>query len=70
MSKPEKDENLGKDDNSRDWMGGLVQSKTQKVQRFHQLEYSYDSFMLSLRYYSCLLYTNHDSTKKQCHVVS
>ena len=59
-----------KDDDSRDRMGGLVWSTIQKVQRVHQLECSYASFMLSLRYYLCLFYTNYDSTKKQCYFVS
>ena len=67
MSKPGKDD----DDNSRDWMNGaLGRSKTQKVQIFHQLSFSYASIMLSLRYYLCLFYTNYASTKKQCYVVS
>ena len=65
MSKPQKDDNL------REWMGGLVWSTIQKVQIVHQLECSYASFMLSLRYYLCLFYTNYASTKKkQCYVVS
>ena len=64
MSKPQKD------DDTREWMGGLFWSKTQKVQRVHQFECSYASFMLSLRYYLCLFYTNYASTKKQCYVVS
>ena len=64
MSKPQKD------DDSRDWMGGSVRSKIQKVQRVHQLEFSYASFMILLRYYFCLFYTNYASTKKQCYVVS
>ena len=64
MSKPQKDDDL------RDWMGGSVRSKIQKVQRVHQLECSYASFMISLRYYLCLLYTNYASTKKNCYVVS
>ena len=55
---------------SRNRMGGSVRSTFQKVQRGHQLECSYASFMLSLRYYLCLFYTNYDSTKKQCYVVS
>ena len=63
MSKPGKDE----DEYSRDWMiGALGRSKTQKVQRVHQLSFSYASIMLSLRYYLCLFYTNYASTKKQC----
>ena len=67
MSKPGKHE----DDDSRDWtIGSLGQPKTQKVQRFHQLSFSYASIMLSLRYYLCLFYTNYASTKKQCYVVS
>ena len=70
MLKLGKDDNLGKDDDSRDWMVGSVWSKTQKVQRVHQLECSYASFMLSLRYYVCLFYKNYASTKKQCYVVS
>ena len=64
MSKPNKDDDL------RDWMGGSVWSTIQKVQRGHQLECSYASFMLPLRYYLCLFYTNYASTKKQCYVVS
>ena len=51
-----------------DWRFGLV--KTQKVQRVHQLECSYTSIMLSLRYSFCLFYTNYASTKKRCYVVS
>ena len=40
------------DDDSWDWtIGSLGQSKTQKVQRFHQLSFSYASIMLSLRYF-------------------
>ena len=70
MSKPGKDDDLGKDDDSRNWMRGLVRSKTQKVQRVHQLECSYAFIRLSLRYYLCLFYTNYDFTKKQCYVVS
>ena len=58
------------DDGSHNLLGGLVRSKIQKVQRFHQLECSHASFMLSLRYYFCLLYANYASTKKQCYVVS
>ena len=55
MSKPGKHD----DDDSRNWMiGSLGQSKTQKVQRFHQISFSYSSIMLSLRYYFCLFYTN------------
>ena len=62
MSKPQKD------DDSRDWMGSSVRSTIQKVHRVHQLECSYASFMLSLRYYLCLFYTKHASTKEQCYV--
>ena len=55
MSKPGKHD----DDDSRDWIiVSLGRSKTQKVQRFHQLSFSYPSIMLSLRYYLCLFYTN------------
>ena len=64
ISKPQKDDDL------RDWMRGLVRSKIQKVQRFHQLECSYASFMLLLRYSLCLFYTNYASTEKQCYVFS
>ena len=64
MSKPQKD------DDSLDWMGGSVWSTIQKVQRVHQLECLYASFMISLRYYLCLFYTNYASTKKQCYFVS
>ena len=70
MSKPGKDDDLGTYDDSRGWIGGSGWSKTQKVQIVHQLECSYASIMLSLRYYLCLLYTNYASTKKQCYVVS
>ena len=70
MSKPEKDDDWGKDDDSCDWMGGLVRSTIQKVQRVHQLVCSYASFMLLLHYYLCLFYTNYASTKKQCYIVS
>ena len=64
MSKPRKDED------SRDLIGCSGLSKTQKVQRIHQLECSYASIMLSLRYYLLLFYTNYASAKKQCYVVS
>ena len=64
------DDDLCKDDDSRDWMGGSVWSKTQKEHRVHQLECSYASFMLSLRYYLCLFCINYASTKNQCYVVS
>ena len=64
MSKPQKY------DDSRDWIGGSVRSTIQKVQGVHQLEWLYDSFMLSLRYYSYLFCTKYDSKKKQCYVVS
>ena len=70
MLKPGKDDNLGKDDDLYDWIGGLGWSKNQKVQRVHQIECLYASFMLSLRYYLCLFCTNYASTKKQCYVVS
>ena len=51
MSKPGKHD----DDDSRDWMiGSSGRSKTQNVQIFHQLSFSYASIMLSLRYYLCL----------------
>ena len=62
--------NPQKDDNLRDWIGGSVRSTIQKVQRVHQLEYPYATFMLLFRYYLCLFYTNYASTKKQCYVVS
>ena len=66
MSNPGKHD----DDDSRDWMiGSLGRSKTQKVQRFHQLSFCYASIMLLLRYYLCLFYTNFASTEKQCYVV-
>ena len=59
MSKPGRHD----DDDLRDWIiGSLGQSKTQKVQRFHQLSFSYASIFLSLRYYLCLFYTNLDNT--------
>ena len=38
MSKTGKDDNLGKDDDSRDRMGGSVLSTFQKVQRIHELK--------------------------------
>ena len=69
MSKPGKDDDLGKDDDSRNWTGGSVRSTIQKVQRVHQLECSYDLFMLLLRYHLCLFYKNYSSTKKECYVV-
>ena len=69
MSKPGKDDNLEKDNDSRDWIGGSDLSKIQKVQRVHQLECLYASIILSLRYSLCLFYTNYASTKKQCYVV-
>ena len=61
---------MGKYDDSRDLIGCSGLSKTQKVQRIHQIECSYASIMLSLRYCLCLFYTNYDSTNKQCCVVS
>ena len=70
MLKLGKDNDSWKDDNSRNWMGGSVHSKTQKVQRVHRLECLYASFMLSLRYYLCLFYKKYASTKKQCYIVS
>ena len=63
MTKPQKDDDLS------DRMGGSLRSKIQKVQRTHQLESTYASFMLLSCYYLCLFYTKYASTKKQCYVV-
>ena len=63
MPKPQKDDDL------RNMIGGSVRSTIQKVQRIHQLECSYASFMILFRYYLFLLYTYCASTKKQCYVV-
>ena len=49
--------NPQKDDYLRNWMGGLVRWTIQKLQRVHQLECLYASFMILLRYYLCLFYT-------------
>ena len=38
MSKPGKDDHLGKDDNLRDLIGCSGWSKTQKVQRIHEVQ--------------------------------
>ena len=56
--------NPQKDDDPRNRTGGLVQEIFQKVQIFHELEFSYASFMLLLRYCLCVLYTDYYSTKK------
>ena len=53
-----------KDDDSRNRMGGSVRSTFQKVQIIHELEFSYASFLLSLRYPLYKLYTDYASTKK------
>ena len=58
-----------KEEDSRNRMGDSDQSSFQKVQRIHELEFLYASFMLLLRYYLCLFYTYYASTKKQCYVV-
>ena len=58
-----------KEEDSRNRMGDSDQSSFQKVQRIHELEFLYASFMLSLRYLLCGLYTDYASTKKQCYVV-
>ena len=58
-----------KDDNSRNRMGSSVCSTFQKVQRIHELEFSYASFMISLRYRLCWLCTDYASTKKKYYVV-
>ena len=58
-----------KDDDSRNRMGSSVWSTFQKIQRIHELEFSYASFMLLLRYYLCLFCKDYASTKKQCYVV-
>ena len=68
MMKPRKDDDL------RNRMGGLVWSTFQKVQRIHELEFLYASFLLSFRYCSCILYTDYASTKKSpkklCYVIN
>ena len=56
--------NLNKKEDPRNGMGGSVRSKFQKVQRIHELECLYASFMLSLRYRLCGFYTDYASTKK------
>ena len=62
MSNPGKYDNSGKDEDSRDWIGVSGWSKNQKVQRAHQLECSYASIMLSLRYYLFLFITHLNNT--------
>ena len=53
-----------KEEDSRNRMGGLVRSTFKKVQRIHELEFLYASFMLSLCYRLCSFYTDYASTKK------
>ena len=61
--------NPQKDENSRNRKGGSARSIFQKIQRIHELAFLYASFMLLLRHFLCLLYTNSASTKKLCYVV-
>ena len=42
-----------KDDDLRNIIGGSAQSTIQKVQRFHELEFLYASFMLYVCYRLC-----------------
>ena len=56
--------NPQKDDYPRNSTGGEVQSTFQKVKIIHELEFLYASFMLSLCYCLCVLYTDYASTKK------
>ena len=53
-------------------IGGSVWSTFQKVQRIHELEFSYASFMLLLSYRLCGFYTDYaltnKSPKKLCYV--
>ena len=58
-----------KEEDSRNRMGGSVWSTFQKIQIIHELEFLYASFILSLRYLLCVLYTDYDYTKKQYYVV-
>ena len=58
MQKPRKDDDL------RNKMGGLVWSTFQKVQIIHELEFLYASFMISISYCLCGVYTAYASTKK------
>ena len=53
-----------KNDISCNTMGDSVHSTFQKVQRVHELEFSYASSILSLRYHLYVLYTDYYSTKK------
>ena len=55
---------LKKKEYPRNGMGGSVRSTFQKVQRIHELEFSYACFMLSLRYRLCSFNTDYASTKK------
>ena len=61
-----------KEEDSQNMMGSSVRSTFQKVQRIHALEFSYASFMLSLRYRLCGFYMDYASTnnypKKMCYV--
>ena len=56
------------EDYLRNRMGGSFWSTFQKVQRIHELELSYASFMLSLCYHLCVLYIDYASAKRKCHV--
>ena len=64
MPEPQKDDYL-----RNRWTGGSVRSIFQKVQRIHDIDFLYASFMLLLHYWLCLLYTDYDSIKKQCYLV-
>ena len=57
-----------KENDSINRMRGTVQSTFRKVQRIHELEFFYASFMLSLHYCLCGFYTDYDSAKKQYYV--
>ena len=54
--------NPPKDEKYRTSKGGSVRSKIQKVQRIHELEFLYASFMISLCYCLCGFYTDYAST--------
>ena len=52
-----------KGDNSSNSMGGSVRSTFQEVQRIHELQFLYASFMLSLSYRLCSFYKDYAMTK-------
>ena len=53
------------DDDLSNRMGGSFWSTFQKVQITNEIEFLYVSFLLSLSYYLCVLYTNYVSAGKQ-----